>query len=166
MESFNFYQTGQHCARLVFAVEIFSRWHANRIFGFLAIFSLLITCSRICLPLFPLIHHLLGCLLFSQSVSSCLIEWLSKFWAHCVSIQFFGEHTDIFQSLWRWFYPCSIARKIFTIPSDWLWIEVCQNAALSKIDITMTTIIKNLWNLWKPNFARSRPATENPAIGT
>ena len=30
--------------------------------------------------------------------------------------------------------------KIFT--SDWLWIEVCQNAAFSKIDITMATINK------------------------
>ena len=30
--------------------------------------------------------------------------------------------------------------KIFT--GDWLWIEVCQNAAFSKIDITMTTINK------------------------
>ena len=28
--------------------------------------------------------------------------------------------------------------KIF--PSDWLWIEVCQNVILTKIDITMTTI--------------------------
>ena len=30
--------------------------------------------------------------------------------------------------------------KIFT--SDWLWIEVCQNAVFSKIDITMRTIKK------------------------
>ena len=32
--------------------------------------------------------------------------------------------------------------KIFT--SDKLWIEVCQNAVFSKIDITMTTINKKL----------------------
>ena len=32
--------------------------------------------------------------------------------------------------------------KIFA--SDWLWIEVCQNVVLSKIDITMTTINKKL----------------------
>ena len=32
--------------------------------------------------------------------------------------------------------------KLFT--SDWLWIEVCQNAVFSKIDITMTTINKKL----------------------
>ena len=30
--------------------------------------------------------------------------------------------------------------KIFT--SNWLWIEICENAVLSKIDITMTTINK------------------------
>ena len=31
--------------------------------------------------------------------------------------------------------------KIFT--SIWLWIEICENVVLSKIDITMTTIKKN-----------------------
>ena len=33
--------------------------------------------------------------------------------------------------------------KIFT-SMDWLWIEVCQNAIFSKIDITMTTMKKTL----------------------
>ena len=32
--------------------------------------------------------------------------------------------------------------KIFT--SNWLWIEICENVVLSKIDITMTTINKQL----------------------
>ena len=31
--------------------------------------------------------------------------------------------------------------KIFT--SNWLWIGICENEVLSKIDITMTTINKN-----------------------
>ena len=31
--------------------------------------------------------------------------------------------------------------KIFT--SNWLWIEIFENAVLSKIDITMTTVNKN-----------------------
>ena len=31
--------------------------------------------------------------------------------------------------------------KIFT--SNWLWIEICENVVLSKIDITMTIINKN-----------------------
>ena len=48
--------------------------------------------------------------------------------------------------------------KIFT--NDWIWIEVCQNAVVTKIDITMTTINNN------NNFVRSRPATENPIPGT
>ena len=34
--------------------------------------------------------------------------------------------------------------KIFI--SNWLWIEICENVVLSKIDITMTTINKKLWN--------------------
>ena len=32
--------------------------------------------------------------------------------------------------------------KIFT--SNWLWIEICDNIVLSKIDIIMTTIGKKL----------------------
>ena len=36
--SFNFYEKSQHSDRLVFAVEMFFRWHANRILGFLANF--------------------------------------------------------------------------------------------------------------------------------
>ena len=36
----------------------------------------------------------------------------------------------------------------------------------SKIDITMTTINKNLWDQLKTNFATSRPAIENPTSGT
>ena len=38
--------------------------------------------------------------------------------------------------------PLSDRYKIFA--SDWLWIEVCQNVGLTKIDITMTTINKKL----------------------
>ena len=34
--------------------------------------------------------------------------------------------------------------KLFT--SDWLRIEVCQNAVFSKLDITVTTISKKLQN--------------------
>ena len=31
--------------------------------------------------------------------------------------------------------------KIFT--SNWLWIEICENVVLIKVDITMTTIDEN-----------------------
>ena len=37
--------------------------------------------------------------------------------------------------------------KILT--SDWLWIEICQNAVLSKVDITMTTINKKNFEIYK-----------------
>ena len=40
------------------------------------------------------------------------------------------------------FFSLSDRYKIFTI--IWLWIEICENAVLSKIDI-MTTINKKLW---------------------
>ena len=45
-------------------------------------------------------------------------------------------------------------------------MEICENVVLSKIDITMTTINEKLWNWLKPNFVWSRPATENPTLGT
>ena len=50
--------------------------------------------------------------------------------------------------------------------AHWLWIEICENIVLIKIDITMTTINKKLWNWEKPNFVWSRPPTENPTLGT
>ena len=40
------------------------------------------------------------------------------------------------------FFSTSDRYKIFT--SNWLRIEICENAVLSKIDITMTTINKKL----------------------
>ena len=40
--------------------------------------------------------------------------------------------------------------KILT--SDWLWIEICQNAVLSKVDITMTTINKKTLKSIKAEF--------------
>ena len=54
--------------------------------------------------------------------------------------------------------------EIFT--TDCLWIEVCQNVVLSKVDIIMTTMNKKLWVDGKPNFARSRAATEKPTPAT
>ena len=42
------------------------------------------------------------------------------------------------------FFSLSDRYKIFT--SNWLWIEICENVVLSKIDITVTTINKKLWN--------------------
>ena len=57
----------------------------------------------------------------------------------------------VFQRLYRYFsialkvvFSTSDRYKIFT--SNWLWIEICENVILSKIDITMITINKKLWN--------------------
>ena len=55
----------------------------------------------------------------------------------------------VFQRPYRYF---SIAIKSFfflsdrykTFTSNWLWIEICENVLLSKIDIAMTTITKKL----------------------
>ena len=83
MESFNFYEKSQHCDRSVFAEESFFPLTCKQnyfvvvvaVVSFLAIFSLLIMCSGMCFPLFPLNQHLLRVAMsFSQSVSSCMIE--------------------------------------------------------------------------------------------
>ena len=55
----------------------------------------------------------------------------------------------VFQRPYRYF---SVALKVFFSLSDcykifisnWLWIEICINVVLSKMDITMTTINKKL----------------------
>ena len=53
----------------------------------------------------------------------------------------------VFQRPYRYFsialkevFSLSDRYKIFT--SNWLWIAICENVVLSKIDITMTTINK------------------------
>ena len=55
----------------------------------------------------------------------------------------------VFQRPYRYFsialkvvFSLSDRYKIFTI--NWLWIEICENVVLNKIDITMTTINKKL----------------------
>ena len=62
-----------------------------------------------------------------------------------VAVDLLGCFNAVFHRPYRCF---SIAlkdcHKIFT--SDWLWIEVCQNAVSSKVDITMTAINKKLQN--------------------
>ena len=70
----------------------------------------------------------------------------------------------VFRYSFFFFFSLSDRYKIFTCNS--LWIEICENVVLSKIDITMTTTNKKLWNWYKPNFVWSRPATENSTLGT
>ena len=40
----------------------------------------------------------------------------------------------------------STSDRYKTFASDWLWIRVCRNVVLTKIDITMTTINKKIGN--------------------
>ena len=37
----------------------------------------------------------------------------------------------------------SLSDRYIIFTSNWLWIEICENVVLSKIDITMTTTKKN-----------------------
>ena len=63
----------------------------------------------------------------------------------------------VFQRPYRYFsialkmvFSLSNRYKIFT--RNWLWIEICENVVLSKIDITMTTINKKTLKLIKAEF--------------
>ena len=54
----------------------------------------------------------------------------------------FSEPYRYFSIALKVAFSLSDRYKIFT--SNWLWIEICENVVLSKIDITMTTINKQL----------------------
>ena len=54
----------------------------------------------------------------------------------------FSEAIPMFLNRLKSVFSLSDRYKIFT--SNWLWIEICENVVLSKIDITMTTINKKL----------------------
>ena len=56
----------------------------------------------------------------------------------------FSEATPIFLNRLKSVFFLSDRYKSFT--SNWLWIEICGKVVLRKIDITMTTINKKLWN--------------------
>ena len=59
-----------------------------------------------------------------------------------VLIHSFSEAIPIFFNRLKSVFSLSDRYKIFT--SNWLWIEICENVVLSKVDITMTTIQKKL----------------------
>ena len=59
----------------------------------------------------------------------------------CFDIVFQSPY-QYFSNPLKVFFSLSDRYKIFT--SNWLWIEICENVVLSKIDITMTTINKKL----------------------
>ena len=63
----------------------------------------------------------------------------------------FSEAIPIFfNRLKSVFFSLSDRYKIFT--SNWLWIEICENVVLSKINITMTTINKKTLKVIKAEF--------------
>ena len=81
-----------------------------------------------------------------------LLSYLEKynlfFLLHIYTLRWVRYFDTVFRRPYRCFsivlkviLSLSDRYKLFT--SDWLWIEVCQNAVFSKIDITMTTINKN-----------------------
>ena len=54
----------------------------------------------------------------------------------------FSEAIAIFFNRLKSFFSLYDRYKIFI--SNWLWIEICENVVLGKIDITMTTINKKI----------------------
>ena len=46
----------------------------------------------------------------------------------------------------------SLSYRYIIFTSNWLWIEICENVVLSKIDITMTTTKKKTLKLIKAEF--------------
>ena len=62
----------------------------------------------------------------------------------------FSEAIPIFFNRLKSVFSSSDRYKIFI--SNWLWVEICENAVLSKIDITMTTINKKNLKLMKAEF--------------
>ena len=59
----------------------------------------------------------------------------------CFDTVFQGPYR-YFSIVLKVFFSLSDCYKIF--PSNWLWIQICENVVLSEIDITMTTINKKL----------------------
>ena len=80
----------------------------------------------------------------------------------CFDTVFQGPYVPIFCDS----FSLSDRYKMFT--SNWLWIEICENVVLSKIDITMTTINKKNFEIDKSRILRdlARPATGNPTLET
>ena len=101
---------------------------------------------------------------FKKSILISMAPLLASLWNKCLG----QRGNGLFQVFWYSFSEAipiiSIALKVILSSSDgyeistsdWLWFDVCQNAILSKINITMTTIksikveirqiyIKTLW---------------------
>ena len=85
---------------------------------------------------------------FKKSILISMAPLLASLWNKCLG----QRGNGLFQVFWYSFSEAipiiSIALKVILSSSDgyeistsdWLWFDVCQNAILSKINITMTTI--------------------------
>ena len=131
---------------------------AFTMFAIYLLFSIYIfaTCAR---SKFVQIHFFVPCRFSLKSSFGDIVSALSLEGERTVS---FSRQSRLFHYPLRWFdtvfqrpyryfsivlkvvYSLSDRYKIFT--SNWLWIEICENVVLSKINITMTTINKKLWN--------------------
>ena len=60
----------------------------------------------------------------------------------------------------------SLSNRCKIFPSNWLWIEICENVGSNKIDITMTTINKKTLKLIKAKFCViASSETQGPSVG-
>ena len=84
--------------------------------------------------------------MFSRTSAKAVIGKLTQQDGKTLMLRCFDT---VFQRPYRYFsialkvvFTLSNRYKIFT--SNWLWIEICENVVLTKIDITMTTVNKKL----------------------
>ena len=81
-----------------------------------------------------------------------ILAWLKKIFRYTEDVDIkrivkvfrysFSEAMQLFFNRLKSGFSLSDRCKIFT--SNWLWMEICENEVLRKIDITMTTINKTL----------------------
>ena len=119
-----------------------------------------------CSTSFPVVQHMMLCTVISQTELNInflgihlfkteLFPFLfvalkySSLQIHEKKVSNFRCFDTVFQRPYRYFsialkvvFSLSDRYNIFT--SNWLWIEICENVVLSKIDIIMTTINKKL----------------------
>ena len=121
-----------------------------------------------CSTSFPVVQHMTFYMVISLTELNVNIFWIhlfktelfpflfvalkySSLQIHEKKVSNFRCFNTVFQRPYRYFsialkvvFSLSDRYNIFT--SNWLWIEICENVVLSKIDIIMTTINKKLWN--------------------
>ena len=82
------------------------------------------------------VYKILNKHLSDHSVKSFRAELFSS----CFNVVSHDKEIHTYKNALKVVFSLSGRYKIFT--SNWLWIEICENVVLSKIDITMTIINK------------------------